>query len=320
MSVIVLLLTGLDDVRATLRALQKQTVKQCLELVIVAPESARVNLADADLQGFARVARVTFDPCVSTAQGRSAGVRGASAPIVAFVEEHSFPDPAWAEALLCAHRENYAAVGPAMANANPSTRVSWVNFLLEYGEWMSPIAAGVASHLPGHNGSYKRAVLLDYGDRLGEMLEAESVLQWDLRARGMMLYLESSARVNHLNVSRLDSALALRFNGGRTFAAARAHRWSVPHRALYAAGAPLIPFVRLFRIVRHLFKPGRPTRLLFKVLPLLPLLLIEGLGEMIGYATGAGDALARLAAMEFNRQRFLDKRDRVADRVGIAGE
>ena len=58
--------------------------------------------------------------------------RGPSAPgehrswrlVVAFGEEHCFPEPGWAQALIDAHREDYAAVGPAMHNANPDTIVS----------------------------------------------------------------------------------------------------------------------------------------------------------------------------------------------------
>ena len=44
-------------------------------------------------------------------------------------------------------------------------------------------------YLPGHNSSYKRDVLLGYGDRLESMMESETVLHWDLRAKGHRLYL-----------------------------------------------------------------------------------------------------------------------------------
>ena len=50
-----------------------------------------------------------------------------------------------------------------MRNANPKSAISWANLLIEYGPWLDPAPAGKASHLPGHNSSYKRDVLLGYG-------------------------------------------------------------------------------------------------------------------------------------------------------------
>jgi hypothetical protein len=51
-----------------------------------------------------------------------------------------------------------------------------------------------------------------------------------------------------------------------------------------------------------------------RVLPLLFAgLLVDGTGEMIGYAFGAGKAMRRLSDMEFHRERYLTKHDRLAE-------
>ena len=55
---------------------------------------------------------------------------------------------------------DWAAVGPVMANANPRSVTSWANLLIEYAPWLEPSAGGEREHLPGHNGSYKRATAL----------------------------------------------------------------------------------------------------------------------------------------------------------------
>jgi hypothetical protein len=200
-----------------------------------------------------------------------------------------------------------------MANANPRTIVSWANLIIEYSEWLEPRAPGVVEHLPGHNGSYKRAHLLEYGNKLEAMVEAESILQWDLRAKGYQLYLEPAARTFHQNFSSPFSWLPLRFHGGRLFAASRAREWSVPRRLLYAASAPAIPLVRLLRIIRQLRQPGRRRDLLPRVLPALAAgLIIDGIGEMVGYAIGSGTAMEKLSDMEFHRERYLCARDKYA--------
>ena len=72
-----------------------------------------------------------------------------------------------------------------MHNANPDTIVSWADFLVGYGPWARPSIVSERDYLPGHNSSYKRAVLLEYGDALATLMEAETVLMWDLRAKGI---------------------------------------------------------------------------------------------------------------------------------------
>ena len=74
----------------------------------------------------------------------------------------------------------------------------------------------------------------------------------DLRARGHLLYLEPAAKTYHLNVSLPWSWLEERLVGGRSFAAARSHEWSIPQRAAYALASPLIPFVRFGRILKDM--------------------------------------------------------------------
>src|SRR5690606_27239485 len=124
-----------------------------------------------------------------------------AAPIIALAEDHCFPDPQWAERLLAAHQHFWAAVGPGVRNANPRTAVSWADLFIGYGPWLIPSPSREAEFLPGHNTSYKRKILLDYADQLEKMMEAETLLHWDLREKGHRLYMESAAVVAHTNFS-----------------------------------------------------------------------------------------------------------------------
>jgi len=319
LSVVVVTPDRLATVRKTLRHLKSQSICGRIEILIVAPASEGLGLDESELREFYGHRVVEVGHMRSTARARAAGVRAASAEVVALVEDHAFPAPGWAEALVERHAEEWAAVGPVMSNANPRSATSWANLLIEYAPWLEPCEAGEREHLPGHNGSYKRALLLEYGGRLEAMLDAESVLHWDLRARGHRLYLEPRARVFHQNFSAPAPSLALRFNGGRLFASARARGWPAWRRALYACASPLIPLVRCARIVGELSKPGRPRRLMPKVLPaLFAGLAFDGAGELAGYAFGAGDAMRKLSDMEFHRGRYMAARDRRETTAGLA--
>jgi hypothetical protein len=311
MSVIVITPDCYATVRKTLRHLRAQKICGRLEIVLVAPSASAVGLDAPTMRDFLSYKIIEVGAVNSTARARAAGVHAASAPIIAFAEDHAYPAPGWAEALVKRHAENWAAVGPVMANANPHSTTSWANLLIEYASWLEPAEGGERDHLPGHNGSYKRATLLKYGDRLEAMLDAESILHWDLRAQGHKLYLEPKARTFHENFSAPTPSLTLRFNGGRLFAASRARLWPLWRRAIFTLAAPLIPLVRCTRITREILRPGRPRHILPRVLPALILgLAFDGAGEMVGYALGQGAAMRTLSDMEFHRERFMKERER----------
>jgi hypothetical protein len=292
-------------IQKTINHLRAQNVSNFLEIVIVAPTARELSLDESAMREFLGHQVVEVGAMNSTARARAAGARAASSSVVAFAEDHAYPAPGWAEALIDRHREDWAAVGPAIANANPHSITSWANLLIEYSPWLHPAAAGERDHLPGHNGSYKREVLLAYGDRLEGMLDSESILHWDLRAQGYRLYFEPRAQTFHENFSARAPSMTLRFNGGRLFAAARSRSWSNYRRAFFLFASPLIPPLRCSRIMREMIRPGRPRRLLARVLPALIIgLICDGAGETVGYAFGPGSAMTKLSDMEFHRRRF----------------
>jgi len=245
----------------------------------------------------------------STSEARAAGIRQARAPVVVLTEDHSFATPGWAAALIEAHHDDWAAVGPAMLNANPATAVSWSNLAIEYGPWLHPAPGGDATHVAGHNASYKRSVLVEYGDALGSMMEAESVLHWDLRRRGHRVAVAPAARIRHENFSRLLPALVVKFNLGRMFAGNRAMGWPIWKRAIYTAGSPALPFIRTRRALGDLRRARSPRSMPVLATTLFSLLAANAAGELVGYALGAGRAMQRLTRHEFDRKIFLTPRD-----------
>jgi hypothetical protein len=318
MSVVVITPDRYETISKTIRHLRAQKVCGRLEIILAAPSVTELDLDDSAMEGFFSYKIVEVGKMNSTARARAAGVRASSAPIVAFAEDHAYPAPGWAEALITRHRQDWTAVAPVITNANPRSITSWANLLIEYAEWLDPAEGGEREHLPGHNGSYKREILLEYAERLEAMLDAESVLHWDLRSRGHRLYLEPKARTFHQNFTTKLPSLKLRFNGGRLFASSRARDWPTSRKAMFAFASPLIPVVRCLRITRELFRPGRPLYLLPKLMPALMIgLLFDGAGEMAGYASGPGESMAKLSDMEFHRERYMverEKRETFADR------
>lgn len=294
-------------IRKTVKCLRAQSVIEQLELIIVAPAASTLNLVEEDLKAFHSYRVVEAGKIRSVGSANALGIRHASAPIVALGEDHAFPQPGWAQALITTHQQPCSAVGPVLRNANPRKRLSRADMLIGYGPWLDPSPAGFVEYLPGHNSSYKREVLLEYGAGLEKMMEEETVLHWDLRAKGHKLYLEPAAKLAHTNFENPGEFVAMHFYGGRAFATNRAHdgHWAWPRRLIFACGSPLIPVVRLWRILRSASRPGRPWASVLLVLPQLLLgLTVDGAGQMLGYLFGSNrKTTSTLMRLEFHRNR-----------------
>lgn len=321
-SVVLVTSGGIAPIRETLACVRLQTVRDRIEAVIVSPTLRGLDADDAELSGFARVELVESGPLVSTGAAIAAGFRAAHAPIVAYAEEHAFPEPEWAETLIAAHEGPWAAVGYGMANANPDTVTSWAHAFTDFAPWLAGSPAREVTVLAPHLTSYKRTALIPYGEQLDQLLEVESVLHRELRRGGHRLLFEPAARMGHLQTSRFRSYVRVEFEGGRTYGAERAasEGWPVRRRLLYVLSSPLIPLVRLWRLLPYLRAHPRSRPSIVALLPpMLVGVVAHTMGECAAYAFGAGDARGRRLAFELDRRRHVRAAERTARPSGPAG-
>jgi len=135
LSVILAVTDGYPIVRRTLRHLAAQTIATDIEMVFVADSSTPLNVPEQVLSAFHSWQSVQVGKLQCIGQANAAGVLKAKAEIIALAEDHCFPEPSWAAHLLKAQEGEWAAVGPAVMNANPDSAVSWADFFLGYGPW-----------------------------------------------------------------------------------------------------------------------------------------------------------------------------------------
>jgi len=291
-----------DTVRTTLSHLKKQTMRSHLEIIVVAPSLNLLELDAADLDGFHSYQAIESGPLRSIAHGYVLGVQAANAPLVALGEDHSYPEPEWAESFIKRHKEPWAAVGPAVLNGNPQSRVSWADFLIAYGPWTETMPSGEVDHLPGHNSCYKRDILLGYGDKLERLMQSESVLHWDLRAKGYKLYLDPAVRTSHMNFGVIQSWLPVQFSSARVFAGSRAQGWPAWKRIVHVCGSPLTVAIRLSRILRNMRNHRKLPDTKRGVIPIiLGALTLRSVAEAYGYAFGEGTTMKKLFHLEARR-------------------
>lgn len=304
-SAIVVVPESIENFKVTLLHLSRQTIAHQMEIVVILPDRKFINENDLLVKSFFDIQMIEVGEMSSIAQAKVTGVRQAKSALVVMTEDHSYPEPGWAEALVAAHRRPFAAVGPQLQNANPDSMVSWADFYIAYGEWVDHRAPIFTRHLPGHNSCYKRQILLDYGEELERLLEAESILHWDLKQKGHELLLETAAKTHHLNFSYWHIWIPVQFHSGRIFAATRAHSWNPGKRLLFSIASPLIPIIRSRRIYHHV-RRGQSLQFFLKLLPTLATgLILDAIGQVTGCLFGEGNSPEKAAIYEFNRVRYI---------------
>jgi hypothetical protein len=296
-----------ETVRPVVERLRRQTIRTQLEVVLVGPRALQQDTDRMAFGEFAAVQVVDVGSSTPLPAARAAGVRRASAPIVFIGETHTYPHPGWAEALLRAFEEPWAAVIPAVDNANPAGAVSWAAYLSDYGKWGYDRPAGEMQDPLLYNTAYRRSVLLDLGDDLERALDPNMEALWPtLRARGHRAWFEPTARIDHLNVGRPGPFVTEKLAAGLLVGAGRARRWPWRRRLLYLLAAPAIacvltirPLAEARRITRSQRLP-RGTRLW-----IITGAFLKAVGEAIGYAIGTPwFAEVHMADIELHKVRY----------------
>ncbi|MEO6525184.1 MAG: glycosyltransferase [Gemmatimonadaceae bacterium] len=311
-TVVIVAVNGTRSIARTVRNLSDQTIRRSIEVVVVAATRDAIDSVALGADAFAAFRVVAVGPITKRGAAAAAGVMAATSAVVALIEDHSFPEPGWAAALVAAHDGPWSGVGPVVENANVLSTMSWVNFILSYGVFSGEQEPGEREILPWHNSAYKRRALDPFADRLGDLLEWEGQLQDALRASGSALYLEPRARTRHMNVSRFDSTLGLNLQRGRLLGAQRAERegWPSWRRLAQAAAFPIFPFLQLRHAASRIREMPIPRELAAKVhAGLFATLCVMAAAEAWGLVLGAGDAVARMEDYELHRDRHLTGAD-----------
>lgn len=277
-----------------LSAIASQTAGAELEVVFVGGGDGL-----REVPGDLRSRQVPWPPGVSFGEARAEGARQASGEIVAFLLDHCYPEPDWAEALVSAYRGGpWAAVGYGFRNANPKSHASRAAFLANFGPWETAPPGEVAV-LPGNNISYRRRDLVALGSELGELLDVDASVHRRFHDAGLRMAIEPRAVVVAESFESVSDACRSNQVYGQVFAVRRAgtERWRFGRRVLYALVTPLVATaVRIARTWRG--SPDRRRELL-RCLPALATICVGwALGESRGYLLGEGRAAGRLVHWE----------------------
>lgn len=240
---------------------------------------------------------------------RTEGIRQARAPLVAFLEEHAWACPGWAEAILDTLKGPYSAVGPEMGNGNPWLAINRTIAVFYYPIWSPPAIHGPAQHIPHHNAAYKREVLLRYETKLETLMFPETLLHLQLTQDGYQLFLNSQMKILHFFESRLPASWQISFLAERAIEANRQQIFPqpIPMRLFRLLRTPLVPLVRTVRLGQTLarYHPERLDLFLRSLPTIISINIANALGAAAGILFGLGDTPARFLNAQINLPRSM---------------
>jgi hypothetical protein len=271
-SVLLPALGGLDIIQPMLKAVQAQTARDQLEIIVLAQHPAEIAGAD----------QVIVTGQLSLHEARAEGVRAATSEFVVLGEDHCFPDPDWAARLLDRLQEGWDGVGPSLRSGNPSNLWAQAAFVLGYGEWIEPTAG---RRLPGHNAVVRRSLLLELGPELATELLTGSLLMARLQDAGAKFCFEDRARMAHWDCTVVSWSLITFAAVGAGFGAQRSRKWPWWARFGFALALPAVAVLHWRRALRHLIRT-RDRLSIWACFPAMALASAWALGEFLGSLAG----------------------------------
>lgn len=298
-----------EDFRATVRLLSAQTIANSIEVLIVHPSQSKPTVPSEVGAAFHSCRIIDTGNARSLAEAKAHGVRAAAGSLVAFSEDHSFPESTWAEELVAGFTGGYTGVAPRMANGTPNSLLSRIAMVLHFGGGFVENAAGYETETPmaSHNMSYRRDALLELGEELDARMLMEFFLIDVLRERGHRFRVQPSAVTHHMNMCYLAPLMRHAWIGGRMHGALRVrfHRWGIARRILQAAAVPLVPPLMARRALRQPRPDDRSADVRFGLPAMLLILSAHAAGEAIGSVMGMGRADEQYSLYEVGRDRFV---------------
>jgi predicted dehydrogenase len=310
LTVVLIAVHGYGIIERTVAHLRRQTIADRIELVILARCPMLISIPQDVREAFYDVRVIDIGCERRLGALRAEGIRQARAEFVAMSEDHCFPNDVWAESLIAEHDAGADVVGPRMVNCNPNSATSWSAHLIAYQPWIGDGGPRAMNMLPGHNSSYRRAAMLQFGRELDLLMGAEVIAHWALYERGSKLIWQPRAQCRHVSSTDALKLASSMFHHGRTFGAARSRSFSLPRRWLYALSAPLIPALRVHRVRSTLLSevPRHISRLRV-LLGFTLAAFTSAVGETLGMVFGPGRSPLMDWTIELDRRRFIRPQD-----------
>jgi hypothetical protein len=280
----------------TLEALRRQQGTHTYEVVI--GDRRNDGISQKIEKNYPEAKLIPRPPQASLPELRTAALDRSSGQYIIVTEDHCVPPDDWLDSVARAFRTappGTVAVGGCVENGVHDTALDWATFFCEYSFFLAPVTEGVSKVLPGMNVAYDRAIFQNLDRSLLTRGFWETTVHPVLLKAGKTLFSTSSIKLVHCKKFSFSLFARQRFIYSRYYAGLRFGRGQLAPRAIALAATPILPVLLFYRIFKQISTKNRLRSELMSALPMLAIfVVIWAWGEMVGYALGAGDALARI--------------------------
>jgi len=294
MSVVVTVVDGGEALVHCLDALSSQENSPRLEVIIPYDDTMPdVGALSARFPAFTfldlgrlmdRPPRNEFEKHELYDRRRAGGLKIATAPLIAMIEDRGAPRADWARAMTDLHAKHEdAVIGGAVEN-RPSDLKRWAIFFVDFSRYQAPFDDIHPEYVTDTNICYKRAAI-EETKSIWAYKYQEAAVNWALRDKGFVLRLDPAPRtVQSRSPIGLRAMASERFNWGRVYGQQRAREAAPTARYKWMLMTPLLPPLLY---LRHLGKQLRVKRNIGAFLAATPitlfLLTFWAIGELRGY-------------------------------------
>jgi hypothetical protein len=282
-TVVVIAICGLPQLRRTLDVLIQQENAPSFEIVVAA--DPRLGDLQELEQIFPAVTFLVEPGRLTPIELSTMGLEAARGERILLTEDSCIPDRHWVGELVRTPWHGHGAVGGVIEPGASASAAMWAFYYVDFFRYMRPATAGATPTLSVCNVAYHRSHLEAVRDLWKDGFH-ESEVHDALRKRFGPLYLCPAAEVRVRRNVRFSDAVYERYAFGRLFGATRVAHTGRGRRLYYAAFSPALPALLLTRMTSTAAK-SRTTRARFlKALPsIAAMVLAWSWGEWLGYAT-----------------------------------
>jgi hypothetical protein len=291
-AVVVATIEPWPTIRPCLDRLLPQIARARGELIVADGTSDTSGLPPSDAGAYRDLTTIA-QPGASVMALRARGAGAASAPLVAFTEDHCVVGERWVDQIVAAHAAHPDAdmiAGP-VTNGSSDGLIDWANFLMTFADFLPSVDERPLYRTPPmSNASFHRRVLMD-----GPLPEGwlELVMAPTVFREGRMHY-DADVIVSHVQPRRLVQALVIHFHNGRACAGL-----ALPHLAARDWRArlgrvPALPWFLWSSVMRSLRGRSIPRRARLSLPAVFALGAAHAAGELVGLLRGEGRSAVKL--------------------------
>ena len=288
----------------SLRHILSQTAIDRLEVIVVDLNANPRKFAGSDHPRVRYLHRPNFH---YYCQAQLELVRETRTSWIAFLEDHCYAEPQWAEEILKAIEDpKVGALNYTFTCATEAGYLGRAILMAEYGYWMAPHPGGSITFSASTNLAYPRERLAAAMTSDGSIFEAEFLIHREILKEGLEIRVAPRATVGHESWSTLSGACRANGANKRVLGSRRAETggWGIAKRGLWAAAMVLSPGLHLARLAASVRRRPALWGTYLRSLPVLTAIYgYSACSEAAGYLFGAGGSREEFLARELAVER-----------------